>query len=77
MAAVSSDRPERDGRERRPPPRRSRRRGLSPLLVAALVAAAFLVGAGIGYVVRGAPSSGDNVTVEQTVPVVTVTVEAP
>lgn len=62
---------------RRPPQRHARRRSVSPVIVAAFVAAAFLVGAGVGYVVRGAPSSGEGVTVERSVPVVTVTVESP
>lgn len=77
MGQVSTDRPDRPERRSRPPARRSRRRSVGLGLAATFVIVAFLIGAGIGYVVRGAPSDGGSVTVERDVPVVTVTVETP
>ncbi len=74
---MSSERPDGGARRSRPPARRDKRRTVGVGLLVACVVAAFLIGAGIGYVIRGAPSSGDSVTVEREVPVVTVTVESP
>jgi hypothetical protein len=73
---VSGEREDRPARATRPP-RRKARRSVGLGLVVAFVVGAFLIGAGTGYVVRGAPSEGDSVTVEREVPVVTVTVETP
>jgi hypothetical protein len=67
---------ERAGRDR-PRARPRRRRGVPGLVVVAAVVVAFLVGAGVGYLVRGAPEPSGELTVERSVPVVTVTVEEP
>lgn len=71
------DRADRPERRSRPPARPSRRRSVGVGLAATFVILAFLIGASVGYLVRGAPSDGGSVTVERDVPVVTVTVETP
>ena len=54
-----------------------RRAGVPVLVLVLAVALAFLGGAAIGYLSRGAPDDPQELTLERPVPVVTVTVEAP
>lgn len=63
------------GSDRRRQSARRRRRGIVKFALGA-AAIGLLVGILIGYAARGGPAAGDSVTVDQTVPVVTVTVPA-
>lgn len=56
---------------------RRRRAGVPLLAVAVALVVAFVVGAAVGYLARGGPEPAGEVTIERSVPVVTVTVESP